>query len=293
MASPLQLRWMTVALRTAGLSILAGAAWALYTHGVSPREVIDDVAMAAFGVAVCLVAHKPNQSWALFAFGLVATAAVIIAGDLPWPYRVAAVLCLVIFSLVLWETYQCHVGCRRVASPEVQRIALRAKTQYGVSLDELSRLSPVMLVFLRHTGCPFCRQTLAELAERRKQVEALGVRIALVLMAPEREAHGFLSRYGLEDLHRVIDGRQNIYRAFGLQRGGVLSIVGPNLWAAGLLNMVRHGAALPLEQDGFQMPGVFLIFHGEVLTSYRHQAPSDRPDFLAIARSDSAELSRS
>ena len=30
-----------------------------------------------------------------------------------------------------------------------------ARTQHEVSIDEISRLSPVLLAFLRHTGCTF------------------------------------------------------------------------------------------------------------------------------------------
>lgn len=282
-----------MALRMAGLMLIAGAGWALSTGSITPRDAVDDIAVAAFGLAVFVVSPKPTQSWALFIFGAIASGGVLMVGDVAWPYRMAAVMCLVVFSLVLWESYQTHLGSRRVACPEVQRIALRSKTQYGVSLDELSRLSPVMLVFLRHTGCPFCRQALAELSDKRAGIESLGVRIVLVLMVEEAEAHRFLTEYGLEDVNRVIDLKQSVYRAFGLQRGGLMSIIGPRLWPAGLLNTLRHGGWLPSDEDVFQMPGVFLIFHGEVLSSYRHQSIADRPDFLGIARSDNlSEFSR-
>jgi hypothetical protein len=36
------------------------------------------------------------------------------------------------------------------------------------------------------------------------------------------------------------------------------------------------------------MPGVFLLFHGETLKSYRHQSAADRPDYLAMVRDLSA-----
>ena len=34
--------------------------------------------------------------------------------------------------------------------------------------------------------------------------------------------------------------------------------------------------------DVTQMPGVFLVFHGEILKSYRHQSSADRPDYVAL-----------
>jgi hypothetical protein len=38
--------------------------------------------------------------------------------------------------------------------------------------------------------------------------------------------------------------------------------------------------------DGFQMPGIFLLFHGEVLRSYRHQTAADRPDYVDLAEAE-------
>jgi hypothetical protein len=38
-----------------------------------------------------------------------------------------------------------------------------------------------------------------------------------------------------------------------------------------------------LAGDGFQMPGVFLIFKGEVIRSYRHHTAADRPDYINLA----------
>jgi hypothetical protein len=46
--------------------------------------------------------------------------------------------------------------------------------------------------------------------------------------------------------------------------------------------MKGHGVGM-LVGDGFQMPGVFLLFHGEVINAYIHQNASDRPDYLKIA----------
>jgi hypothetical protein len=36
--------------------------------------------------------------------------------------------------------------------------------------------------------------------------------------------------------------------------------------------------------DGFQMPGVFLVHHGVVLRSFRHETAAQRPDYRALAR---------
>jgi peroxiredoxin len=208
---------------------------------------------------------------------------IIAANDLVW---------WVPFGLILYGAYRANLCQTRTASPEIQRMALRARTQLGVTLDELSRLSPILLVFLRHTGCTFCREALADLARQRGEIEASGVRIALVHMSTEKQGECFLRRYGLEALPRVSDPRRSLYRAFGLGRGGLLRLFGPKVWIrgfeAGILR--RHGIGR-LVGDGFQMPGVFLVFHGEVLASYRHHTAADRPDYLSMARQCSSQPS--
>ena len=35
---------------------------------------------------------------------------------------------------------------------------------------------------------------------------------------------------------------------------------------------------------GFQMPGAFVLSHGEVLYAFRHRSAADRPDYLELAR---------
>ncbi|MFO0508824.1 MAG: AhpC/TSA family protein, partial [bacterium] len=50
---------------------------------------------------------------------------------------------------------------------------------------------------------------------------------------------------------------------------------------AGFLGKHGIGSA---EGDVTQMPGVFLVFHGEILKSYRHQSAADRPDYVALVR---------
>jgi peroxiredoxin len=168
------------------------------------------------------------------------------------------------------------MGCR-----EVQGFALRSKTQYGVSLLEMSNLSPVLVVFLRELGCGFCRESIANLAGRRKEIERHGAQIALVHMSSEADAERILSTFGLADLPRVGDRNLSLYHAFGLRRASVGQLMDPRAVVRMLLATAKFGFHKALG-DRAQMPGVFFVFHGEVLRSYRHQSVADRPDFVAL-----------
>jgi len=60
-------------------------------------------------------------------------------------------------------------------------------TETGRSLLELVDESPVLLVFLRHSGCAFCAMALDRVSQLRPQIEAKGIRPVFVhLGSPER-----------------------------------------------------------------------------------------------------------
>lgn len=158
-----------------------------------------------------------------------------------------------------------------------------AVTQSGKRLVELSQASLVLLVFLRHAGCTFCREALADIAKDRRDIEARSARIILVHMADSQEIETLLEKHGLARIDRICDSEQKLYRAFGLGRGTAWQLAGPKvLWRA-VGALWRHGIGLPIA-DGFQMPGVFLIENATIVGRFRHRSAADRPDYAGICR---------
>lgn len=159
-----------------------------------------------------------------------------------------------------------------------------AITDQGDSVIALSRKKPILLVFLRQFGCPFCRETMTDIAEQRRSIEAKGIGMVLVHMTSECYAQKILSVYELEDLPRVSDPEQVFYESFGLERGSIWQVFGLKTWVrmmgVSLLNGHLIGKA---KGDQYQMPGVFLLEDGQVLDSYKHRNASDRPSYEAMA----------
>ena len=56
-------------------------------------------------------------------------------------------------------------------------------TNVGRNLKDLSMERPVMLVFLRHFGCTFCREALADISKKREVLESMGAKLVFVHMA--------------------------------------------------------------------------------------------------------------
>ena len=65
------------------------------------------------------------------------------------------------------------------ASPgqtDVAAVLQQYRTESGRTLLELLDESPLLLIFLRHFGCSFCRQTLDDVSKLRSQIEAKAIR---------------------------------------------------------------------------------------------------------------------
>jgi hypothetical protein len=158
-------------------------------------------------------------------------------------------------------------------------------TQDGQRLDELMRRRPLLLVFLRHAGCTFCRESLADLRRQRRAIEQGGAQIAIVHLSDEAEAAAMFQHYQVDDLPRISDPQGRLYRAFGLGQGRWRQLLAPKVWWRGIQSafLEGHGFA-PATQNVTQMPGVFLLNGGQVVHSFRHTTPADRPDYGALAR---------
>lgn len=157
----------------------------------------------------------------------------------------------------------------------------------GESLAQITAQQPVLLVFLRHFGCSFCREAIADIAKRRKRLENQGVRIVFVHMAPEKEtAEKFFRKYRLYPIDHISDPEKRFYQAFGLGRGTPTQLFGLMNWIRGFQAGVIEGHGFEYHNedigDGFQMPGVFVLQNGQVKHSFIHRHAWDRPDYEEI-----------
>lgn len=161
------------------------------------------------------------------------------------------------------------------------------RDQSGRSLVELSQDQPALVVFLRHSGCTFCRQALADLKESRAAIAAAGAGIVLVHMQTDADAARLFAEYNLADVPRISDSKRRLYRAFDLQKGSMLQVVGPEVWGAGFRALL--GGFFPGVPSGdvFQLPGAFLVHRGQIVRAFRAQTSADRPDYCELVRSAS------
>lgn len=159
-------------------------------------------------------------------------------------------------------------------------------TVTGQSVIQLSRKQPVLLVFLRHFGCTFCREALADLAARRSELTKYNSQLVLVHMSDRETAERYFQKYQLGDTLHVSDPSCHFYRAFGLTKGSPKQLFGLQSWIRGFEAGVVKGHGVGTRQlgDGFQMPGVFVINDGQVAAAFVHKLASDRPEYVDLVK---------
>ena len=151
------------------------------------------------------------------------------------------------------------------------------------SLAEFSRETPVLLVLLRHSGCVFCREAVADLAAALPQIEAAGLRLVIVHQGRDSDLKPLLARHGIERVERVSDPGKLLYRALELPRGTAWQLFGPAVWKPGLRAVLAGHGIGPLVGDGLQMHGAFVIRDGRVVASRRCDTAAERPDYAGLA----------
>jgi hypothetical protein len=156
------------------------------------------------------------------------------------------------------------------------------RTESGASLLELAEASPVLLVFLRHFGCSFCRKAISDVADLRGELGERGVR---PIFGPSELAKVYFEYYGLGDVERVNDPEAAVYRlpVFALGRKNpFLQAMNPVVWVGWLKGAIfKHGIG-KIQGDGHQMPGIFFLRGARIVRGFKYRTIADEPDYLKL-----------
>jgi peroxiredoxin len=257
--------------------------------------------VGVYGLGYGIAAFNPARHWPIVLvgflgkiFGPLGMAQALWTGALPWAFALNCVtndlIWWVPFALILQFAWKSHMADSDAAAvPDEATLLAETPPGGGLSLEVLSRQKPVLLVFLRHAGCTFCRETMADLAVHRREIEAAGARIALVHMGTPESFTAFAAQYDLDDVPVYADPERRFYRGLGLQRGTLAQLLGWKVWVRGARAFFSGHGIGALEGDGTQMPGVFLLHQGRVVRRFLHETAATRPDYLALCQVPAAK----
>ena len=298
--------WMRVALKLAGAyNLLWGAAAVLFPlatfrlAGFDPLpnypEIWQCVGMivGVYGVGYWVAASDPVRHWPIVLVGLlgkilgpIGFAWSVAKGTFPasmgWTILTNDLIWWVPFGLILFHAARAEQTAAMLSADRGE-----PTTPGGRTLDEVVAEGRHLVVFLRHAGCTFCREALADLSARRRWLEDAGVEPVFVHMGRDADAAlAMFDGYGLGDCPSIADPGGVLYRRYGLGLGGVRQLFGPEVWLRGFdAAVVRQHWVGTLAGNGFQMPGAFAVEDGRVVGEFRAARASDRPDYVQLATS--------
>jgi peroxiredoxin len=173
-----------------------------------------------------------------------------------------------------------------VSSPEdVAQVLASIHTESGTSLLALTQATPVLLIFLRHFGCSFCRQAISDVADLREELARRGVRPVFVHLGTPERAKPFFDYYGIGDVERVSDPEAKIYQnaVFQLPRiHPALTLLQPSVWVGWFKGaLFKHGIGA-IKEDGHQMQGIFFLKGPKIVRQFRYRTIADEPDYLKL-----------
>lgn len=161
------------------------------------------------------------------------------------------------------------------------------QTTKGLDLVELSMHRPILLLFLRHFGCVFCREALVEVSEKHEEWLNKGYEVVLVHMSEPAFAEEYFERFKIPTIKHISDPTMSLYKRFELGKGKLSQLVGLRTMIRGFKIMADKNV-YPTPYfigDGYQMPGAFVISKGKITNEFVHKNAYDRPDYDALLNS--------
>lgn len=298
--------WTTTLLKSAGIYNIIWGSWVVlfpnsffewFDLPVPVYPMIwQSVGMivGVYGIGYYIAAHNPQLHWPIILvgwlgklFGPIGALYYLIIGKLP-PWFLLHnltndLIWLPFFTVILYHVVKNSQLSNSNSKYSIDEALKSFKTNRENTVAQLTQTMPVMLIFVRHFGCTFCRETLAYLRNAYPEIKS-HCKVILIHMSESPIADQYFKSYGLPDIEHVSDQNGEMYRAFSLSRGSFTQLFGPKVWWRGFTAGILKGHGIgKLQGDGFQMPGVFILHKNIIVDKYFYSTAADRPDLLTMA----------
>ena len=230
--------------------------------------------VGVYGIGYWIAAYDPYRHWPVVlvgwlgkTFGPLGFAKALWEGVFPIKFG----WIIVSNDLIWWIPFAIMVkeAIERIVQPEMVEIT-EANRKTFAAFSEDSKQNPVLVVFLRHSGCTFCREMMADLKQSSEELKKSQVSLVLVHM-------GLSGQIVPGEWKSILDKERALYRLAGLGRGTWGQVVSLSVLWRGLVAGILNGHWVgPLEGDGMMMPGAQLWVGGQLAHSWKAQSVADR-----------------
>ena len=249
--------------------------------------------VGVYGIGYWCAARNAYRHWPVVlvgflgkTFGPIGAVQGIVTGKLPvsilWTNLFNDLIWWVPFALIL-------LGAWRAAQ---NRDAAAVKDDPSIIRERFASLvadGRTLVVFLRHSGCTFCREAIADLDAAGVDLASRDVRVLLIPPGPTDRDKLLAGTSHLSDAVVLADPANVLASDHALQQGGFGELFGTKVWGPGARACLidGHGVGM-LDGNGFQLPGLFLYDDGDQVAAYRHATAHDRPNYVAFASGEAA-----
>ncbi len=261
----------------------------------------------ALGIAYILASTNPIRNWQIVLVGFIIKTCMVLGFFYFYYFKnepkiifqmilTNDIIWLLPFLLILYNTYK-H---EELLDNELIFLQNNADenflelytTNKGNNLAELSYENTVLLIFLRHFGCTFCKNTLDKINQIKSEVHKKDIKIVLVNMSSETIAEKHLQNFNLQDLDYVADEESLLYKAFQLNRGKFFQLFGLKVFIKGIYLWFSKKAFISSAEgaDMYQMPGIFILKSGKIQNKFLYNSVADEPPLLELTNSINSKI---
>lgn len=142
---------------------------------------------------------------------------------------------------------------------------------------------PTMLVFLRHFGCIFCREWMAEIERHHEEIKAAGIRQVVLLALGEPKHAAFFGPRLAPSAKSLAARSTEVYSDYGLRQGGLTELVGPRTVLSGLRAAAKGNRQGPATGDVRMLGATFIVdTNGVVEFAYYNRYAGDNPNLESL-----------
>lgn len=243
------------------------------------------IMVGAMGMGLFFPLQAPQRHWSLtvlIAFGQlvmpICTLCLIQFGDLPaevgLPMALVDLFFLAPAVLALKWTIDLYAqrqksGGNLNAPSEIAPLLAAIPDGSDRSIGELSENGPVLVLFLRHLGCTFCRATLTNLSQNLSSLRPHYQAVIVVTMSHLDEMLPLRARYHLPEVLLLSDPERIFYRALSIPVGSFSETLGWRVLRRGIFSglLFQHGIGT-VHSDPFQLPGSAAIHRQKILWTH-------------------------
>jgi hypothetical protein len=240
---------------------------------------------AVMGIGLFIASFDPAKHWAVVFVGLLmnlffglnflkAYFSDIVPGQISLFLFLNSLVWVIAFFYILLDAYE--VNTAEESSPKRFRDLINfVRTNKGDTLLELSSKQNVLLVFIRHFGCTFCRETVSEISRLEQSITGKKLTLVFVHMSDPTDGDEFFSRYYDHPISHISDPSRSLYKSLNLKRGTLYQLFGPMTWLKGIWAGIFKGHGIGIEGDILQLGGFFILSNGQIIFEQKARSASE------------------